>query len=188
MMLNPKKRSSFFLYLAGAIASSWQLLTMKEPFVSTVADPIKTCTGLEVKSIALSKLPETKSKPEKAKILLPQSATKTSSTNKTLNVVAIGPVLGSMDSSEFRTDLDCTSQGFVLTTTITRSDNFNGAVMQNINWHPRIEATIELHQPEIVVETKWSMVSSTGALIVNAKTPPFSEEEKYPIIVRKSTK
>ena len=187
-MINPKKRTSFFVYLAVAIVSTWQLITMKESDFATIAEPVKNCTGLEVKSIDLAKLRETKPKPEKAKILLPQESTTTDSINKTLNVVAIGPVLGSMDSSEFRTDLDCTPQGFILTTTIIRSANFNGAVRQNINWHPRIETTVELLEPKIVVETKWIMVSSTGALINNAKTPPFTENQQYPIIVKETIK
>ena len=101
-----------------------------------------------------------------------------------IKVTALGPILGSMDSRVVKTDLRCSDNGIVLKATITRSEHFNGAVLQNQHWRPRIVLTIKPKQQDVTLETIWSMRLTNGKVIDHAQTPPYAERP-YPIVVTK---
>ena len=88
-----------------------------------------------------------------------------------------------MDSRKLKTDLVCTANGFVLTATITRSANFNGAALQNVNWYPRITIAVVLHEPEVVFQTTWRMRLTTSAERDHAQTT--LSDQRYPITLTK---
>jgi hypothetical protein len=96
------------------------------------------------------------------------------------NLVALGPVLGSMDSSKILTEIDCSIYGVHLTAFVTRSADFNGAVHKNIIWRPAIEISLRLREPEIVVETTWRMRLTSGLEVDRAQTPGY-RAQSYPI-------
>ncbi|HYA42117.1 MAG TPA: hypothetical protein VEF34_12485 [Syntrophobacteraceae bacterium] len=143
-------------------------------------DIIESCIGGEVRLIDVSAEPLPMSpagvKPETIEIIAKAEATK---------LIARGPVLGSMDSPEIKTDLSCTAKGFVLTATITRSADYHGAVLQNENWWPRITIAVVPRQCEIVFQTIWKMRLTDGSEVDHAKTPPLYLDRKYPITVTK---
>lgn len=150
---------------------------------------MKTCAGASVQSISLSAEPEREilldSTPEKPTIKIipaPQPTMPGGSAGKAVTIIALGPVLGAMDSSKVETDLACTAKGFVLTATITRNADYDGSVLANIIWRPKIEIAIFPRRPEVIVETKWRMRLTTGAELGHARTPPYPEQ-KFPISV-----
>jgi len=147
-----------------------------------------TCAEVEVQSVKVS--PELEigilHDPTPAKIeTIPAEALETtpSASGKAVTVIALGPVLGSMDSPGIKTDLACTAKGVVLTATITRSANYHGAVRQNQNWRPRIEMALALRQAEVTFEVIWRMRLTTGAELDHAQTPPSYPDQQYPITV-----
>jgi hypothetical protein len=147
------------------------------------------CVGAEVRSI--KGLPElvigVLHDPTPAKIeAIPVEASETtpSASGKAVTVIALGPVLGSMDSPEIKTDLACTAKGLVLTAIITRSANYNGGVRQNQNWRPRIEMALYLRQPEVLFKAIWKMRLTTGVELDHAQTPPSYPDQQYPITSR----
>jgi hypothetical protein len=104
---------------------------------------------------------------------------------KEITIVARGPVLGSMDSEKLNTDLACSTDGFALTATITRSANYHGAIRQNVLWSPEIIIVIMPSQPAVVAQTVWKMRLSNGKEVGQARTPPYLQQD-YPIIVKKT--
>jgi len=100
-------------------------------------------------------------------------------------VVALGPVLGSMDSHQVETDLKCTEKGLALTVMLTRSADYDGAHLKNVLWRPKIQLTMVLHQPEATLETMWNMRLTTGAQVHHAQFPPYSDQI-FPIILSKT--
>lgn len=149
---------------------------------------MKTCAAASVQSISLSAEPERDvlldSTPEKPtlKIISAPQPTTLGSAAKAVRIIALGPVLGSMDSSKVETDIECTAKGVVFTSTITRSADYHGAVLANINWHPKIEITVVLRQPVVIFETIWRMRLTTGTELDHAQTPSYPDQ-KYPITV-----
>ncbi len=146
-----------------------------------------TCAGFEVRqtvvSIEIERPSFFLSNPSPKKITIAPAKDSASTTEKWARVVAVGPVLGSMDSGEVKTDVACTTKGIVLTATITRSANYHGAVLQNVLWRPRIEIEVALPQPNVHVEATWMMRLTNGAVLNHAQTPPYPDIT-YPITVR----
>jgi hypothetical protein len=105
-----------------------------------------------------------------------------SSRKREVVLQALGPMLGSMDSPEVKTAIDCTRQGVVVTGTITRSADFNGAALQNQIWRPRITIVVNLLRPDVVFQTTWKLRLTTGVPVGQARTPPYPEQ-RYPITV-----
>jgi hypothetical protein len=151
------------------------------------AEPLKRCDGAEVHSIDVSVDLEVKVSLDAAQgaiEILPAQVSEPgrSAANKTVTVIALGPVLGSMDAHEVKTDLACTPKGIVLTASLTRSANYNRTTAKNILRNPRISIEVVLLKPEVVLETVWRMQLTTGVEVDHARTPPFPEQ-KYPIRV-----
>jgi hypothetical protein len=104
---------------------------------------------------------------------------------RTLTVLAYGPILGSMDSSNVNTNISCTKEGFELTATIIRSVNYHGDVMQNVLWRPVVTLRVRCDSPKVVFESIWKMELSDGKRVDRARTPPYPEQQ-YPITVPKT--
>jgi hypothetical protein len=156
---------------------------------SSAQENTTTCGGAEVRSIVVSadvqRTVSRDARPANIEIVPAQaSAAMLGVAEKAITVIAYGPVLGSMDSRKLKTDLVCTANGFVLTATITRSANFNGAALQNVNWYPRITIAVVLHEPEVVFQTTWRMRLTTSAELDHAQTPPYPDQ-RYPITLTK---
>lgn len=153
------------------------------------AQESKVCPGAEIQSINVSAEIEKKApldtRPETIEIA-PGYASNPNSrpAEGTVTAVALGPVLGSMDSPKVKTEVTCTANGFLLTATITRSADFHGAALQNVDWRPRATITVLLRQPEIAIETTWKVRLTTGVELHHAQTPPYPERT-FPIKVTK---
>ncbi len=147
---------------------------------------MKTCAGMEARLINISaefvKKVLLDTRPEIAIIPTPPSSTTPGAAGKAVTVIALGPVLGSMDSPTVETDLACTAKGVVLTATITRSADYHGAAAKNVLWRPKIEIAVVLRQPEGIFEATWRMRLTTGAEMDHARTPSYPDQ-KYPITV-----
>jgi hypothetical protein len=142
------------------------------------------CETVEVFSVAVSALSERETRvdpgPERIEIA-PSSVT----TSAALTTVAIGPILGSMDSRVVKTALACTTTGFSITATITRSADFVGGVHKNVLWRPRITVAVVLRKADVTYQATWRMRLTTGAEVDNSQTPPYPRET-YPIVVTRS--
>jgi len=152
-------------------------------------EPIKTCPGLEVRSMVVSAettVPAA-STPAEIDISPPRvSATAPDAREKAVTVIARGPGLGSMDSRKVKTDLACTEKGWALTATIMHSVNYFGNVIpQEIFWRPKITLVLVLRQAEIIFQTTWRMRLTTGGEVSHGQSPPFPDQ-KYPITVTKT--
>lgn len=150
---------------------------------------MKTCASAAVQSISLSAESEREifldAMPEKPVIKIapaPSSSTMPGAAGKAVTVIALGPVLGSMDSPKVETDLVCTAKGVALTATTTRSADYHGAVAKNVLWRPKIEIVVIPRQTEVIFETTWRMRLTTGVEVDHARTPPYPEQ-KFPISV-----
>ena len=152
--------------------------------------PIKTCFGLEVRSIGVSAeserqvlLETAREGPELVPTLI--AVHMPGAAENAATIIAVGPVLGSMDSREVKTDLACTPEGVAVTATITRSADFHGSVLKNVIWRPRIEVAIIRRQPEVIFRGTWKMRLTTGTELYHAQTPPYSDQ-RYPLTLTKS--
>lgn len=96
-------------------------------------------------------------------------------------VTAYGPILGSMDSPKFDHAVSCAADGINIEINITRSENYQGAVLQNVNWVPKVVTRIESKLPEMVFHVRWKMTLSNGVVVGHSRTPPFPER-KYPVL------
>ena len=146
---------------------------------------VVTCGGAEARLIQASAQPERQGAPDSTPERIetvpePTSSTPSGANEKAATVIVIGPVLGSMDASDVKTDLSCTPQGIALTATITRSADYNGSTLANVLWRPRIELSVVFHSSPLVFEAIWKMRLTTGAEVDHARTPPYPEKS-YPI-------
>ena|SRR5215472_347982 len=148
-------------------------------------DSMKSCPAAEVRSIHETAKPiqdlPLDTKQATIETRAPQGEA------KDITIVARGPVLGSMDSEKLNTAVACTTDGFVLTATITRSANYNGAVRQNVLWSPEITIVVVPRQPAVIVQTIWKMRSSDGKELGRARTPPYRQQD-YPIAVTQTVR
>jgi hypothetical protein len=101
-----------------------------------------------------------------------------------ITVVARGPILGSMDSEQLNPRVTCTKDGLVLAATITRSDNYHGAALQNQLWFPQITMEVVPLTSPIVFQTIWKMRLTNGKVVERSRTPPYPEK-RYPITISK---
>lgn len=97
-------------------------------------------------------------------------------------ITALGPLVGAMDSGDINLAVTCTFTGFVLNVQMTRSKEYNEAVLANIFWHPKIMVAVAATQPEVTMSVVWSIRTTTGASLGHARTPPYPELQ-YPITV-----
>jgi hypothetical protein len=164
-----------------------------EPRFAPTAAPgevMKTCAGIEIRSIRTAAERETSQpinsapKEIEAVVILDSSSLATAS-GKVFDVSVLGPVLGSMDSPDVKTDVTCTAKGFGLTATIARSASYFGAASQNVNWRPRIRITLMLSQPEAEFQATWRMRLTTGVEVDHAQSPPYPNQT-YPITITKT--
>ena len=101
-----------------------------------------------------------------------------------VTITAVGPALGSMDSRNLETDLSCSPEGVILTATIVRSADFQGAALKNVLWRPKISVTFSLRRDPALFRLSWAMRLTTGAAVSRAATPPFAERS-YPVALEK---
>jgi len=172
--------------IAVMVAISLMLLALP----TNANEGIKKCPTLEVRSIATSTLFEKagtiisvdSSSPKIVIVPAQMPLIPNNSGEKKLTVIAMGPILGSMDSNAVETECTCTSKGLSLTATILRSADFHGAALKNVTWRPRIEMEIVLHSPDATIEAIWRMKLTSGEVLDHAQTPGH-QNQKYPITV-----
>src|ERR1700687_5957019 len=129
---------------------------------------IKTCPGVEVRSIDVSYGRGVYNLPAETK----QGTIETSfsaAEPTVITVVARGPILGSMDALARAPDLACTKDGFVLAVTISPSVNDHGFVLQNVLWRPVITLKVRLDSPKVVFQSIWKMELSDGTNVDRAR-------------------
>jgi hypothetical protein len=147
-------------------------------------EAMKQCPSAVVSSLMLLHDPESVILKENASNRAPRprvTIVRHSDTASTL--LAIGPVLGSMDSRDVIIDLACTDDGVTLTATIVRSDAYSGALHKNVLWRPRITAEIKPRR-HLLLRVKWCMQRTNGETVAQAATPPYSLQ-RYPIVLSK---
>jgi hypothetical protein len=149
----------------------------------------KRCVGADARLIGVSAQVEQGvspgGAPERIEVVsAPAAATSRGSAGKTVTLIAVGPVLGSMDSREVETELRCTAKGLVLTATITRSADYHGGVHKDVLWRPRIKIAVDPRRRNLIFQTIWAMRLTSGAELKHAQTPPYPDR-KYPITITK---
>jgi hypothetical protein len=96
-------------------------------------------------------------------------------------VTALGPMLGTMDSSDVDASLACTATGFSLNALVTRNEDYGGAVLASILWRPKIMVRVAARH-DVTMDAVWSMRTTKGVPIGHARTPPYPELV-YPLTV-----
>jgi hypothetical protein len=87
-----------------------------------------------------------------------------------VEVIVIGPILGSMDSKDIKTDLTCNLGEILLTAVLTRSAEYSGAAGKNLLWRPVIE--LRLQHPPVKLRVKWLMYLTNGLEVQKDKNVP----------------
>lgn len=137
------------------------------------------CRSVEVRSLAVSTERVGTSRNIKPEAI---EESPVSGDEMTAQVTVLGPPLGPMDSSAIKTKIACSQSGFVLTATITRSAAFNGSVLQNALWQPRIRLLVRLRQRHVPFRTLWRMRTTNGVELTFAQTPPL-RGRRFPIVL-----
>lgn len=101
-----------------------------------------------------------------------------------VNIAALGPVLGSMDSRVVRMHSVCTKRGVLLTVTLVRSAHYHGAALQNVIWRPRITMVARLRVPAVSFGITWRMRLTSGKEVRSSQTPTYPVQD-YPVTVEK---
>lgn len=144
-----------------------------------VQGPAKSCP--EVQSIRVSEELEgdvlRDRAPESAQLSIVSAGT---GSNATATVMAIGPVLGSIDSKDVETALACGANGVTVTATTTRSASYGGGVQKNVLWRPRLEIVLVPRRAGTVLTTTWKMRLTTGSKVRRTRMPPYPEMN-YPV-------
>ncbi len=152
----------------------------------------KTCSGVDVKSIDISNiLGETAFKSAKLVDITITSVVTANSISVGKRVEIIGPLLGSMDSNKIETTMTCEPQGLTLTAYVTRSANYNGSVLKNVPWRPKISLEVYLKQPKVLFKSVWRLRLDNGVEIGRSNLPPYADyvvtpAKEYPIVITKS--
>lgn len=157
-------------------------------FLAPLAPPakaqktIETCPNVEVRSVNVSadvaKGSFFDTKPERIE------TTALDNTGKQVTLVAIGPILGSMDSRNVETELSCTAIGVVLVATVSRSEQYSESVLRNQLWRPQVRMVITLGTAKAIFQATWKMRLTNGKMVDSARTAPYPGK-KYPITVTK---
>lgn len=100
----------------------------------------------------------------------------------TATAMAVGPVLGSMDSKDVETTLACDAKGVMVTATTIRSAAYGGATQKNVLWRPRLEIVLAPRRSGTVLTTIWKMRLDTGVEARHTRMPPYPEMS-YPVAV-----
>jgi hypothetical protein len=137
------------------------------------------CGSVEVRSLAVSTERAGTSRDIKPEAI---EESPVSGGETTTQVTVLGPPLGSMDSPAIKTRIACSPSGFVLTATIIRSAAFNGSVLQNALWQPRIQLIVRLRQRHVPFRTVWRMRTTDGVELTFAQTPPL-RGRRFPIVL-----
>lgn len=143
--------------------------------------PRMTCPLLEVRSIASSEDSEDEAlraagPDREAPPSQTYSAARSDSTSKEeVTILALGPLLDSLDSHKIKLDLTCTADGAILVATVTR---YSGGVIKNVFWRPRIRIVMMLRQPEVLFQTTWTMRRTDGTELDHV-----GGRQKYPVTV-----
>lgn len=167
----------------------WAFGTMFFSSAAPASELVKTCPAANVRSVAISTVVrrDTTGRGDDPKIEvspIAQDEQKHFERNVVLTTI-YGPMLGSMDSPKLAHSVSCTPDGINLDIHITRSEAFHGAVLQNVNWVPKVVTQIESKLPQIVLHVQWTMTLSNGVVVSRSRTPPFPERA-YPIIMKKT--
>ncbi len=140
-----------------------------------------TCPLLEIHSVALSEdseeeaLRATGPNREAPPSLASSAARSDAAGRQEVTLLALGPVLDSLDSREIKTDFACTAEGAMLAATITR---YSGGVMKNVFWRPRIKIVMTLRRSEARFRATWKMRRTDGTELDHAGV-----DQKYPVTV-----
>jgi hypothetical protein len=184
-------RGRFVLARIHVIVSTFLATAVTSHVLMSVAygqEARKICPGVEVSSLHKTAQKPDPKPTEPAELLVFAGQAPTSSSvamEQTLSVIALGPVLGSMDSTDVSSDLECTARGVRLTATITRSAHYTGSALKNILWRPKLALAVILRKNEVIFESVWVMRLSTGAKLDHAQTPS-QPDLKYPITVTRT--
>jgi hypothetical protein len=95
-------------------------------------------------------------------------------------VMALGPVLGSIDLRDVETTRACDANGVVVTARTTRSAAYAGGIKKNVLWRPRLEIVLIPRPAGTVLTTTWKMRLTTGGEVRHTRMPPYPEMN-YPV-------
>jgi hypothetical protein len=151
---------------------------------------VKECSGVHVQSITFLKQNSepTAGDAQRAMPFIEMAPSAPPSGFKpirSMTVIAVGPILGSMDSQDVATSIQCTRAGVALTAAITRSAEYHGGVKKNVLWRPRIKLVVVPLRTGATISITWRMHLTTGDEVDRAQTPPY-QYQNYPVTVTRT--
>jgi hypothetical protein len=179
-------RFKLLLY-ASAASMVLHLCAVVEARASPIATLYKECPIADVQSLitTIESAPNIPPNPAAEIRTVPSAASAPSASPDGLQIVAVGPVLGAMDSLTVHTDVRCSTTGIGLRVVLTRSAQFYGDVTKNAPWRPLVVMTLQLKRPVAALEVVWKMRLTTGTRVTRATTPGYREQH-YPIVLTKN--
>ena len=103
----------------------------------------------------------------------------------TLTLIALGPVLAGMDSKDIQLESSCGPGGVVLTATILRSAEYQGAALKYALWRPEVAIELSFLQAALSLSTIWKMRLTDGTVVSQADTPPLPVTH-YPLTLTRN--
>lgn len=161
-----------------AVWGSGALAPARSPAQDLKQDLKRTCPAAEVEIQQIASVPESFSKRA-----APPSIVEEDGRGGRRRLLAMGPMLGAMDAQRPEVKPVCLRDGVAIVATIDRSGQFNGAVLANVNWRPRIVFEVEPRRGEVAVSITWKMRQGRTE-VQSARTPPDPEPQKYPTTVK----
>lgn len=104
--------------------------------------------------------------------------------SSSIEIVLNGPVLG-VESSDFKANLVCTSDGVKISGTILQNPDYHGVQTASYIWRPIIKVTAILNKTDINITSIWQMRLPSGAAVSTVDTP-LNSHQSYPITIKKT--
>lgn len=108
---------------------------------------------------------------ENASDTRPQITIAHGKTPSSIEIILNGPILG-VESSDFKADLACTSDGITVSGTILQNPDYQGAQTASYIWRPIIKVVGILNKTDINITSIWHM--------------PLNSSQSRPITIKKT--
>lgn len=187
-MAPPRPRSrarSALPWLVAGLCGAGMFGTLERPIAFGKRATL-TCPVIELRSVSTSSVIE-RARVESPGPLIEVTYSRASKGHSAarggaVQISALGPVLGSMDSRAIRLQPVCTRTGIAVAATVTRSAQYHGGALQNAIWRPRIVIVAHARAAEASVRIVWRMRLTNGKQINRATTPSYPAQD-YPASV-----
>jgi hypothetical protein len=166
---------------------SAMLLWLASPQPGNASVNIKACDSLDIRDATIDILayPMYRDHAPHPVIEIASAASASGAPHDRQNILIVGPTLGSMDSDDETSEIQCAEKGVVVVTNLTRSIfALDGLVPgHNSRWRPTLAFSLARASQPITVEARWNMRASVLRFSLDHAGLPPAAELAYPVVV-----